>query len=165
MPGSYDPIAETQIGAVAYLFGITNNGTPISITGLASFETQSDDVNLTWTEKDNTDTTGNTQNITQFNFKYERSIKFKPSGVSRTAAAALADTVLATTGTGSLATMTLQTLVVAGYKVNAFNGTWRIKPGVKVNLKMADDADIDISAEKYVNTSQNTALTGAPISG
>lgn len=154
MPGAFSPIPEVQIGAIAYLFGITNNGTPISITGIPSFETESDDLTYTWTEKENQDTTGNTQNITQTNFKYERSIKFKPSGATRAAAAAVADTVL-----------TLVVLVVANYKVNAFNGTWRIKPGTKVNLKQGDDAAIDISAEKFLNAAQNTALTGVPIAG
>jgi hypothetical protein len=154
MPGTFAPIQETQIGAVAYLFGITNSGTPIAITGIASFETESDDLTYTWTEKKNTDTTGNTQNITQYEFLYERTIKFKPSGATRAAAAAVADAVV-----------TLITLVVANYKVNVFNGTWRIKPGTKINLKMADDASVDISAEKYANASQNAALTGAPITG
>ena len=154
MPGSFAPIPEVQIGAVAYLFGITNTGTPIAITGIASFETESDDLTYTWTEKENADTTGNTQNITQYNFKYERSIKFKPSGATRAAAAAVCDAVV-----------TLIVLVVANYKVNAFNGTWRIKPGTKINLKQADDAAIDIPAEKFVNAAQNTALTGTPIAG
>jgi hypothetical protein len=154
MPGSFDPIAETQIGAVAYLFGITNDGTAIAMTGVASFELDSDDVTLTWSESENKDTTGNTQNITQRNFKYERSVKFAPSGATRTAAAAVADAVV-----------TLQNLVVSHYKVAAFNGTWRIKPGTKINLKMDDSASIDISCEKFVNASQNSALTGAPISG
>ena len=131
-----------------------NNGTAISITGLASFETDSDEVTYTWTEKENPDTTGHVQNITQYNFKYERSIKFKPSGATRTAAAAVADAVV-----------TLIVLVVANYKVAAFNGTWRIKPGTKINLKQADDATIDISAEKFANAQQNTALTGTPIAG
>lgn len=154
MPGSFSPIVETQIGAVAYLFGITNSGSAITMTGVASFETDSDDVNLTWTETENKDTTGNTQNITQRNFKYERTIRFKPSGATRTAAAAVSDAVF-----------TLQNLVVANYKVAAFNGTWRIKPGVKLSLKMDDDADIEIPCEKYVNAQQNAALTGTPIVG
>ncbi|MEN6533318.1 MAG: hypothetical protein ABFD89_06620 [Bryobacteraceae bacterium] len=154
MPGAYAPVNEVQIGAVAYLFGIANSGTPISITGIPSFETESDDVQLTWTEKENADTKGSVQNITQFNFKLERSIKFKPSGATRAAAHAVADAVL-----------TLQFLVVANYKVAAFNGTWRIKPGTKVNLKQGDDAAIDISAEKYTNADQQAALTGAPIQG
>jgi hypothetical protein len=154
MPGANFPIAEVQIGAVAYLFGIANDGTAISITGIASFETESDDVTSTWTEKENADTKGSVQNITQFNFKYERAIKFKPSGATRAAAHAVADAVV-----------TLQNLVVADYKLATFNGTWRIKPGTKINLKMGDDAVIDINAEKYVNANQNTALTGAPIAG
>jgi len=154
MPGSFSPIVETQVGAVAYLFGITNNGTPIALTGVASFELDSDEASLTWSEKENKDTTGNTQNIIQTNFKYERTIKFAPSGATRTAAAAVADGV-----------MTLQNLVVANYKSSTFNGTWRIKPGTKLSLKMEDDATIDLSCEKYVNASQNTALTSAPISG
>lgn len=158
MPGTFSPIQEQQIGAVAYLFGITTNGQPITITGLASFELDSDDLTYTWKEKENTDTTGNVQNITQTNFKYERSIKFSPSGTTRAAAALIADAQ----GTGVL---NLITLVVANYKVQAFNGSWRIKPGTKVNLKMDDHATIDISAEKYLNALQNAALTGAPIAG
>lgn len=154
MPGSFSPIPEVQVGAVAYLFGITNSGTAIAITGITSFETDSDDLTETWTEKENKDTTGNVQNITQTNFKKERSIKFVPSGATRTDAAAVADAVVS-----------LLVLVVANYKVASFNGTWRIKPGTKINLKMDDNASIDISCEKYDNASQNTALTSAPISG
>jgi len=154
MPGAINPIQETQIGAVAYLFGITNNGTPIAMTGVASMELDSDDVNLTWKEKENTDTTGNVQNLVQTNFKYERTVKFMPSGANRLTAAGVADAVF-----------TLQNLVVANYKVNTFNGSWRIKPGTKVSLKMDDDASIDIPCEKYVNAAQNTQLTSAPING
>ena len=94
MPGSFSPIQEQQVGAVAYLFGITTNGTPISITGLASFELDSDELTYTWKEKENTDTTGNVQNIIQTNFKYERSIKFAPSGTTRAAAALIAESRL-----------------------------------------------------------------------
>ena len=158
MPGAFSPIPEVQVGAIAMLFGITTNGAPIAITGLASFELDSDDLTYTWKEKEFADTTGNTQNITQTNFKYERSIKFNPSGSSRAAAALIADNQ----GTGVL---NLTNLVVSNFKVVAFNGTWRIKPGMKVNLKMDDFASIDISCEKYLNASQNTALTSAPIAG
>lgn len=154
MPGAINPIQETQIGAVAYLFGITNSGAPITMTGVVSFELDSDDVTLTWKEKENTDTTGNVQNFVQTNFKYERTIKFAPSGPNRLTAAGVIDT-----------TFTLQNLVVAGYKVSSFNGSWRIKPGTKASLKMDDDATIDIPAEKYVNAAQNTQLTSAPING
>jgi len=161
MPGNFAPILEQQVGAIAMLFGITTSGgagVPISITGLASIELDSDDLTYTWKEKEFTDTTGNTQNITQCNFKYERSIKFLPSGASRAAAALIADNQ----GSGVL---TLINLVITGYKVQAFNGTWRIKPGTKVNLKMDDFASIDISCEKYINAAQNAALVAAPIAG
>ena len=158
MPGAFSPIQEQQVGAVAYLFGITTSGTPISITGLASFELDSDDLTYTWKEKENSDTTGNVQNIIQTNYKYERSIKLSPSGSTRASAALIADSQ----GSGVL---NLINLVVANYKVTAFNGTWRIRPGTKINLKMDDNASIDISAEKYINTSQNAALTGTPIVG
>ena len=165
MPGSFSPIAETQIGAVAYLFGILNSGSPISMTGLVSFETESDDQTLTWTEKENSDTTGNTQNITQHNHKYERSIKFNPSGASRTAAAAVVDTVMATNSDGSSPTVVWYKIVVANHKAASFNGTYRIKPGIKASLKMADNADIDFSCERMVNAAQNLLLTNAPIAG
>lgn len=155
MPGpSPLGIQEQQVGAIAYLYGITNNGTQIAITGIASFELDSDEVSLTWEEKRKKDATGNEQNITSTNFKYDRTLKIWPSGATRAAAAAVADGIF-----------TLTNLVIANYKVNTFNGTWRLKPGIKVNLKMDDDASIDISAEKWVNAAQNAALTGAPIVG
>ena len=154
MPGPVNPIPEVQIGAIAYLFGITYTGNAIAFTGVVSFELDSDEATLTWKEKENTDTTGNTQNITQTNFKYERSVKFFPSGTSRANAALVVGQVL-----------TLQNLVVANYPVPAFNGTWRIKPGTKISLKMDDNASIDVNCEKYVNTTQNGNLTGAPIVG
>lgn len=159
MPGpSPLGIQEQQIGAVAYLYGVTNNGAQISITGLTSFEFDSDDLTMTWDEKANKDTTGNVQNYTQTNFRYERAVKILPSGTTRAAAALVADNQ----GTGVL---NLINLVVANYKVNAFNGTWRIRPGTKINLKMDDNATIDISVEKFINAAQNAALTGAPIIG
>lgn len=148
------PIAETQIGASALLHGITNSGTAIAITGLATFELDSNDLTATWTEKESMDGTGFTRNITQTNFKYEQSVKFTPSGATRTAAAAIADAVL-----------TLQNLVVSNYKVAAFNGTWRIKPGTKISLKIGDTASVDLNVEKYVNSTQNSDLTGTAISG
>jgi hypothetical protein len=157
MPGpSPLNISEQQVGAIAYLYGITNSGTTITIAGLDSFEFDSDELTLTWDEKANKDTTGNIQNFTQTNFRYERSLKIFPSGATRAAAAAVA---------GEAAAITLTSVVVANYKVAAFNGTWRVKSGTKVNLKMDDNASIDFSMERYVNAAQNTALTSAPIVG
>ena len=159
MPGpSPLNIQEQQIGAVAYLYGITNNGTTVTIAGLDSFEFDSDELTLTWDEKANKDTTGNTQNFTQTNFRYERSLKICPSGATRAAAAAVADA-------GGSGVLNLAVLVVANYKVNAFNGSWRIRPGTKINLKMDDNATIDINSEKYLNSAQNAALTSAAIVG
>jgi hypothetical protein len=155
MPGpSPLNIAEQQVGAVAYLYGITNSGTPIAITGLDSFEFDSDDLTYTWDEKANKDTTGNIQNYTQTNFRYERNIKIYPSGATRAAAATVAGE-----------SISLTNLVVANYKVAAFNGQWRVKPGTKINLKADDNASIDFNAEKFVNAAQNAALTGAVIVG
>jgi hypothetical protein len=84
MPGpSSFALPEQQIGAVAYLYGITNDGTQITFAGLDSFEFDSDELTLTWDEKANKDTTGNIQNFTQTNFRYERSLKIYPSGATR----------------------------------------------------------------------------------
>ena len=155
MPGpSPLNIVEQQIGAVAYLYGITNNGTTVTIAGLDSFEFDSDELTLTWDEKANKDTTGNVQNFTQTNFRYERSLKIFPSGATRAAAATVASEAI-----------TLFSVVIANYKVAAFNGTWRCKSGTKINLKMDDNASIDFSMERYTNASQNSALTGNPIVG
>lgn len=161
MPNSNPFVQETQVGAVAYIFGITNDGTPITMAGTASIlgELESDDLTLTWKEKENTDTTGNVQNIIQSNFKYERSIKFFPSAATRAAAATLADQVTGATG----GVVNIHTITVAHYAIPAFNGTWRIKPGTKINLKMDDNASIDMNVEKYLNNTQNIALTNIPI--
>ena len=155
MPGpSPLNIAEQQIGAVCYLYGITNNGTAVTIAGLDSFEFDSDDLTYTWDEKANKDTTGNIQNFTQTNFRYERSLKIFPSGATRAAAAAVCGEAI-----------TLFSVVIANYKVASFNGSWRVKSGTKVNLKMDDNASIDFNMERYINVAQNTALTSAPIVG
>ena len=155
MPGpSPLNIVEQQIGAVAYLYGITNNGTTVTIAGLDSFEFDSDELSLTWDEKANKDTTGNIQNFTQTNFRYERSLKIYPSGATRAAAATVAGEAI-----------TLFSVVIANYKVAAFNGSWRVKSGTKINLKMDDNASLDFSMERYTNAGQNTALTSAPIVG
>ena len=155
MPGpSPLNISEQQIGAVAYLYGITNNGTTVTIAGLDSFEFDSDELTLTWDEKANKDTTGNIQNFTQTNFRYERSLKIYPSGATRAAAATVCGEAI-----------TLFSVVIANYKVAAFNGTWRVRSGTKINLKMDDNASIDFSMERYTNAGQNAALTGAAIVG
>ena len=155
MPGpSTLNITETQVGAVAYLYGITNSGTQVTIAGLDSFEFDSDELTLTWDEKPNKDTTGNVQNFTQTNFRYERSLKIFPSGATRAAAATVAGEAI-----------TLFSVAIANYKVAAFNGTWRVKSGTKINLKMDDNASIDFNMERYINAAQNTALTGAAING
>lgn len=157
MPGpSSFALPEQQIGAVAYLYGITNDGTQITIAGLDSFEFDSDELTLTWDEKANKDTTGNIQNFTQTNFRYERSLKIHPSGATRAAAAAVC---------GEAAALTLTSVVVSHYKVGAFNGTWRVKSGTKINLKMDDNASIDLNLERYTNATQNAALTSSAIAG
>lgn len=154
MPGTFNPIVETQTGQVAYLFGILNNGTPYAITGISSFELESDDVTLTWEQKRNKDTAGATQNITEYEYLYERSTKFNPSGATRAQAAAVGDAVF-----------TLLLLVCVNFKQATLNGTWRIKPGTKLQLKAGDNATVDISSERWVNAAQNAALTGTPIVG
>lgn len=148
------PIVETQIGAEAYLWGITNDGTAIAITGIATFETDSDEVTQTWDETAKKDGTGHTRTYIQTNFRKERSITFDPTGATRAAAAAIADAVLA-----------LANLVISHYKVAAMNGTYRIKPGTKLSLKQGDNASISITGEKFDNATQNSDLTGSAISG
>jgi hypothetical protein len=155
MPGpSPLNITEQQVGAIAYLYGITNSGTAVMIAGLDSFEFDSDELTVQWDEKANKDTTGNIQNFTKTNFRYERSLKIFPSGATRAAAAVVAGEAI-----------TLTSAVIANYKVASFNGTWRVKSGTKINLKMDDNASIDFNMERYLDAGQNAALTGAAIVG
>jgi hypothetical protein len=155
MPGpSPLNIVEQQIGATCYLYGIGNDGNTVTIGPLDQFEFDSDDLTSTWKEKENADTTGNVQNIVQTNFKYERSLKLFISGPTRAAAVLVVGEIL-----------TALKLTIAHYKVPAFNGVWRVKPGTKINLKMDDNATAEIPIEQYLNAGQNTALTSAPIVG
>ena len=164
MPGpSPLNISEQQIGAIAYLYGITNNGTTVVLAGLDSFEFDSDELTLTWDEKANKDATGNVQNFTQTNFRYERALKIFPSGATRAAAAAVCGEAIAVDGSSGVATFT--SVVITNYKVSAFNGKWRVKSGTKISLKMDDNASIDLNIERYTNPTQNTALTSAAIVG
>lgn len=153
MPAPF-PIQEVQVGAVAYVHGVMNDGSEITISGIASFVPISDELTQTWTEKEKMDASGNTQNIIQTNGKIERTIEVEITGATRAAAAA--NGAFQAIGTS---------VTVAHHGVSAFNGSWRIKPGTRLSLRQDDELKMTIPCEKWINSGQNTALTGAAITG
>jgi hypothetical protein len=153
MPAPF-PIQETQVGAIAYVHGIMNNGSIITMTGMASFEQDSDEITQTWNEKEKMDAYGNTQNIIMQNEKLERTIKFSPSGATRAAAAT--NSAFFTRGSS---------VTIANHQVAIFNGAWRVKSGTRMSMNFDSELTMDLPCEKWVNSGQNTALTGAAISG
>ena len=163
MPAPF-PIQEVQVGAVAYVHGVMNNGTEITLTGLASFVPIGDEITSTWTEKEKKDASSSTQNIIMTDPKLERTIEVEVTSSTRAAAAASASALLTPPQSSSNYLMG-GSVTVANHAVAIFNGAWRIKTGVKISMKQDDELKISIPCEKWVNTSQNSALTGTPISG
>ena len=153
MPAPF-PIQETQVGAVAYVHGVMNNGTEITISGLASFVPTGDSITQSWTEKEKMDASGSTQNLILTNAKPERTIDVEVTGATRAAAAA--NWQFFTVGSS---------ITVANHAVTVFNGAWRVKTGTKIDLKQDGEMTMSIPCEKWINTAQNAALTGAAIVG
>ena len=141
------PLQETQVGATAYVHGISNDGTPFTLSGYASFVPESDDLTQTWNEKEKMDSTNNVQTIIATNAKYERTLRVSITGATRAAAVA-----------ASVFPAVLAKITVAHYAVAAYNGDWRLKPGTKMSLKFDDELTMEFPMEKYVDATQNAAL-------
>jgi hypothetical protein len=138
--------SEVQNGK-GILFGITNTGSPITLTGYASFILDTakgaHKFKLTAIEDENEFDAA----LIATNAHLELDITWTPSGATRTAAAATA------TFLDPLSKVTL-----SGFRVTDFNGDWVYVGDQSIDLSHAA-AKMTLKVRKYADTTQNSSLT------
>ena len=143
--------AEVQTGK-AVLYGISNDGTQISIPGFATFILDmvkgGHKFKLTAIEDENDADAA----LIATNAHLEIDITFTAAGATRAAAAATA--VFLTP---------LSSLALNHFKVSAFNGTWIYVGDESIDLSHGV-AKISLKVRKYDDSTQNTSLA-ATVSG
>jgi hypothetical protein len=138
--------AETQTGK-GILWGITNNGAAISVTGFATFILDTAKAGHKFKLTAIEDEGEADAALVATNPHLEQDLTFTASGASRAAAAATA-TFLA-----PLAKVTL-----SNFKVAAFNGDWIYVGDESIDLSHGA-AKIALKVRKYDDAAQNTSLT------
>ena len=130
------------------LFGITNNGTPATISGFATFVPKSKKINHKFDL--NADKDGNNADNTLIatNAMLEGTLEFEPSGATRAAAAAV-----------SVFLTPLATVTLANFQLAALNGNWIYVGNQSIDLADGSSAKISLPVRKYTDATQNTLLT------
>lgn len=131
---------------VALIQGIRNNGTPISITGVATFLMDTAKATHKFKITEGEDETGFDANLTATNPYVEADVDFKPSGADRDAAADVA-----------VFLEPLQTVAMANFEVSEFNGNWIYMGDGSINLSHSH-ATMSLKLRKYKDATQNTSL-------
>lgn len=139
--------AEVQTGT-AVVHGITNSGSAITLSGFATFILQGSGATHKFNLDRILDATKYTASLIATDGHLELDVKFRPSGATRAAAAAVAVFL------APLAKVTL-----ANFKIAAFNGDWVYVGDEKISLSNTDAVDLELKLEKYDDATQNTALT------
>lgn len=140
-------IAEIQTGT-AKLFGITNSGSDITITGLATFVLQTAKLTHEFRLKDEQDATDHDVTAIATNGMLRCEINVTLAGATRAAAAA----------TGAVLTP-LATITLANFKLAALNGAWQYTGNQTIDLAFNDTAKMTLPLRRYTNSTQNTAMT------
>lgn len=145
-------MAEELMKGTGILFGIPNNGTPISITGIATFILS--DAKASHKFKLDTVDDENAADVTWIgtNPHQEIDITWTPSGATRAAAAATADFPAP-----------LATIVLANFKVARFNGSYSYVGDGSIDLSHGP-GKMSLKIRKYDDDDQNdlfaTTVTG-----
>jgi len=139
-------MAEIQNGT-AIVYGVSDSGTPITMTGFATFILGSGKATHKF-ELDRVKDSGKaTKALVAADGHLELDITWTPSGTTRAAAAATAVII------SPLAKVTL-----ANFKITAFNGDW-VYVGDEA-IEVGDGAGkMSLKLEKYDDAAQNTSLT------
>lgn len=140
-------IPEVQNGAVAYIHGITNNGTPFTMSGYPTFIFNSDDITQQWDKKPKKDSANSTVAIIGTDARYERTVRIEITGATR------ADAIAKAIFPAVLASITFANLAVA-----IQNGKWLPEPGVKMMLKFDDELAMEFPLVKFADEAQNNSL-------
>lgn len=138
---------EIQHG-LAQVHGIRNNGTPISITGVATFLLDSAKATHKFDMEAGKDELGFDANLTAVNPHVEFDIAFRPAGADRDAAEAVAAFL------EPLATVTL-----ANFALDEFNGDCIYVGDGQIDLSSGKAATQSLKLRKYKDATQNTLLT------
>jgi hypothetical protein len=131
----------------AVLFGITNSGSPITMSGYASFILQdgklTHNFKLTAVEDENEADTA----LIGTNEHIEETITWTPAGATRQAAA---DT--------TALPAPLQKITMSNFKVPLLNGDWIYVGGGTIDVNHAV-GKMSLKLRKYVDDTQNALLT------
>ena len=151
-------MALETITGQAVLNGVQNNGTPITITGYATFILDRMDGEHQWDGYQVKDSLGFDASDVAFNEHFEITIDFTPSGATRAAAAAVPSVPI------PLSTVTLANCKVAttfgSSSGQLFNGNYVYKGGTKINFQSAAAGKMTgIRLRKYADPTQNTNMT------
>lgn len=137
---------EVQNG-LALVHGIRNNGSPITITGFASFliDTLKGQHKFKVTEGE--DENGFDANLTATNPYVEIDITFKPAGATRDDAEDVAAFILP-----------LAKVTIANVKIAEFNGDYVYIEGGSIDLSHSHGT-MGLKLRKYKDETQNASLT------
>ena len=144
---------EIQKGT-AKLFGITNDGTAFTIDAFATFVPQNADLNHNFRLTEEQDGSDYDVTLIATNGHVKGTLTIEPSGATRAAAAAVA-----------VFLSPLATVVLAHFKLAALNGSWIYEGNQRISLGFNQSAKIELPIRKYDDSTQNTALTAAAVSG
>jgi hypothetical protein len=140
-------ISEIQTGT-AKLFGITNNGSQITINAFATFVAQSIDLADNTRVKEEQDETDYDVTLIATNQNIEGRLTIEPSGATRSAAAAV-----------SVFLTPLSAIQLSNFKLAALNSAYWIYMGKqRIMLNFQDAAKIEMPIRLYANATQAQAL-------
>jgi hypothetical protein len=138
--------AEIQTGK-GIVYGITNSGSAITMTGYATFILDSVKGSHKFDLDEVKDETKYDVSLIAVNGRLEITVSWKPSGATRAAAATTAVVI------APLAKVTL-----ANFKIAAYNGDWVYIGDEELGVEQGP-ATMSLKLRKYDDATQNTSLT------
>lgn len=138
--------SDVQVGK-GILYGITNNGSAITMTGVATFVLDSAKSQHNFDIDDIKDENNFTVSSIATDMHDEIDIQWTPSGATRAAAASTATFPVA-----------LSKITLANFAVSRFNGDYQYRGGGTIDLAKKE-AKMTLKIRKWEDSSQNTSLT------
>jgi hypothetical protein len=143
-------MADVQVGK-GIVYGITNNGTPITMTGVATFLLSAVKAQHQFDISEVKDGTDFDAVAIGTNMHVEVDVDWVPSGATRADAAATADFPVA-----------LSKITLANFAIARFNGDYQYRGG-SIDLQNKE-GKMTFKLRKYDDATQNTSLT-TPVTG
>lgn len=138
--------AEIQTGT-GIVYGIANSGSTISFGGYATFILDTAGAAHNFAIDEVKDELKYDKSLIATNGNVEVDLNWTPSGATRAAAS-----------TTAVFLTPLTKVVLANFKVTAFNGDWVYIGGAKIDLSQGP-GKMAIKVRKYDDSSQNSSLT------